>query len=81
MTRVQLQRVILNNLCVMEWAMLYCDQSGKSFRLIFLADGPGLAHKDTWEEACKLDGSWNGNVRVTTLKTAAQRIHEDWLQG
>ena len=53
--------------------------SGEKFRVIFLADGPGLAHKDTWEEACKLDGSWDGNVRVTTLKTAIKRIEKEWL--
>lgn len=62
-------------------AKSYCEKTGKAFRLIFLADGPGLAHKDTWEEACKLDDSWDGNVRVTTLKTAAQRIEENWLKS
>lgn len=55
--------------------------SGAKFRLLFLSDGPGLAHKDTWEESCKLDGSWNGNVRVSTLKTASERISKEWLLG
>ena len=50
-------------------------------KLIFLADGPGLLHKDTWEEACNLDGLWDDRVRVTTLKTAAMRISPDWLEG
>lgn len=60
-------------------AKLFCQSTGKSFKLIFLADGPGLAHRDTWEEACRLDGSWDGAVRVTTMKTASERITADWL--
>ncbi|MBC6406311.1 MAG: hypothetical protein GDA41_11450 [Rhodospirillales bacterium] len=50
-------------------------------KLIFLSDGPGLMHGDTWEEACVLDGQWNGRVRVVTLKLAAARITADWLEG
>jgi len=57
----------------------YCDKTGDILRLVFLADGPGLAHKDTWFEACELDGAWNGNVRVTTLKLADVRITRNWL--
>lgn len=60
-----------------EFSSTYGDQ----FRIIFLSDGPGMAHRDTWQEACNLDGSWGGNVRVTTLKTAAARIDADWLMG
>lgn len=56
-----------------------CKQTGHSFKVIFLADGPGFSHRDTWEEACRLDGSMNGQVRLTTLKTAPQRITQDWL--
>ena len=55
--------------------------SGEKFRIIFLADGPGLGHRDTWAEAVRLDGSYDGNVRVCTLKTAGQRITADWLLG
>lgn len=50
-------------------------------KLIFLSDGPGLMHGDTWEEACVLDGQWNGRVRVITLKLAAKRITPDWLEN
>lgn len=56
-----------------------CKQTGHSFKVIFLADGPGLTHKDTWKEACLLDGSMDGHVRLTTLKTAPHRITKDWL--
>jgi hypothetical protein len=62
-------------------ARSFCEQSGNRLKIIFLADGPGLGHRDTWEEACSLDGKWSGNVRVTTLKTAPERITEDWLQS
>ncbi|SDH20032.1 hypothetical protein [Bosea robiniae] len=57
----------------------YCDKSGDQLRLLFLADGPGLGHKDTWFEACDLDGQWDGNVRVTTMKLADVRVTQDWL--
>ncbi|MBE0507528.1 MAG: hypothetical protein IBX50_12555 [Marinospirillum sp.] len=60
-------------------AASFCLQSGNQFKVIFLADGPGLAHGDTWAEACNLDNQWNGNVRVTTLKTAVERLTLDWL--
>lgn len=62
-------------------AIAFCEEFGEEFRIVFLADGPGLAHRDTWLEACRLDGAWNGAVRVTTLKTAPERITDDWLLG
>ncbi|MEB1512752.1 hypothetical protein VDS39_07835 [Xanthomonas campestris pv. campestris] len=62
-------------------AKAFCLEYGHRFRIVFLADGPGLAHNDTWQEACKLDNSWSGAVRVTTLKTAPERITQDWLLG
>lgn len=60
-------------------AKAFFDKTGIKIKLIFLSDGPGLLHKDTWEESCVLDGEWNGNVRVSTLKTAKARITIDWL--
>jgi hypothetical protein len=62
-------------------ASQFCATYGHRFRIIFLSDGPGLAHNDTWTEACRLDNSWEGAVRVTTLKTAPYRITADWLLG
>ena len=57
----------------------YCQSIRQSLRILFLADGPGLAHGDTWREATSLDGCWDGNVRVTTLKLVDQRVTYDWL--
>jgi hypothetical protein len=51
------------------------------FKVLFLSDGPGLTHKDTWEEACLLDGKLDDRVRVATLKLAEQRIIESWLRS
>ena len=59
----------------------YCEQKGKSLKIIFLSDGPGMTHKDTWEESCDLDDSWDGNVRVTTLSLADKRITKQWLNS
>lgn len=50
-------------------------------KMIFLSDGPGLMHGDTWEEACQLEGQWDGRVRVITLKLAPKRITTEWLEG
>ena len=54
---------------------------GNRLKLIFLSDGPGLVHGDTWEEACALDGQWGGRVRVITLKLAEKRLSPEWLEG
>ena len=53
----------------------------KTLRIIFLSDGPGLAHRDTWAEAVRLDGMWEGNVRVSTLKLTDERVTLEWLRG
>lgn len=62
-------------------AVEFSRTSGEKFKIIFLADGPGLCHGDTWREACELDGRWDGAVRVTTLKTADERITLSWLRS
>jgi len=59
----------------------FFSRTGTKFKIIFLADGPGLAHRDTWTEAKNLDGSWDGNVRVSTLKSASHRITKTWLSN
>jgi hypothetical protein len=63
-------------------ARIYFEkEGGRPFRLLFLSDGPGLLHGDTWREACALDGALNGAVRVTTLKLAPDRVTAEWLKG
>lgn len=62
-----------------EKAINYYQQTGNQLKILFLADGPGLTHRDIWEETCRLDGMWEGRVRVTTLKTANARVTHDWL--
>lgn len=62
-----------------EKARQFCERTGNMFKLIFVADGLGLTHNDTWEEACDLDGQWEDQVRVTTLLLAPKRITADWL--
>jgi hypothetical protein len=59
----------------------FCKPPESPLRIVFVADGPGLTHGDTWAEAVKLDGSWNDNVRVATLKLLDQRISLSWLRG
>lgn len=52
--------------------------TGEIIKVLFVSDGPGLAHRDTWEETLSLDESWDDNVRVTTLKTLEEVTH-NWL--
>lgn len=68
-----------NNDKVMK-AKEYNEKTGRHFKILFLSDGPGLTHKDTWLEACILDGKLNDNVRVSTLKLLDERITEAWLR-
>lgn len=69
------------NWAKVEKARQFCQKTGRSFRVLFLADGPGLGHSDTWKEACDIDGDWSGNVRVATLKLAPTRVTAAWLRG
>jgi len=62
-------------------AKAFSAEHGDKFRVLFVSDGPGLAHGDIWKEARRLDGDWDGNVRVTTLKLAPLRVTPDWLIG
>ena len=62
-------------------ARAIADKHKIDFRMLFLADGPGLAHGDTWDEACRLDGQWDGRVRVTTLKLLQTHVSEGWILG
>lgn len=64
-----------------EKAKAFDSVTPTKLKIIFLSDGPGLMHGDTWEEACLLDGQWSGRVRVVTLKLAAKRITPEWLEG
>lgn len=63
-----------------EKAIAFDKVTPTRLKLIFLSDGPGLMHGDTWEESCLLDGQWDGRVRVITLKLAAKRITAEWLE-
>jgi hypothetical protein len=64
-----------------EKAKAFDTFTATKLKMIFLSDGPGLMHGDTWEEACNLDGQWDGRVRVITLKLAEKRITPEWLES
>lgn len=50
-------------------------------KVIFLSDGPGLAHLDTWAEALRLDEWLGDNGCVVTLITAGEALSTSWLLG
>lgn len=54
------------------------NSTGEVIKVLFVSDGPGLAHRDTWEETLSLDESWEDNVRVTTLRTL-EEVTLNWL--
>ncbi|WP_257264655.1 hypothetical protein, partial [Endozoicomonas sp. ONNA2] len=35
-------------------AQKFCKKYSQDFKIIFVSDGPGLVHNDTWQEACTL---------------------------
>ncbi len=57
----------------------YQMKTNNIIKVIFLSDGPGLAHNDTWQENCRLADSWGDNARVTTMKIANIIITREWL--
>jgi len=57
----------------------YTEQGGQPIKIIFISDGPGLTHRDTWQESCRIDDSLDGQVRVSTLKLCKRRITPEWL--
>ncbi|MDM5070064.1 hypothetical protein OB952_22305 [Aeromonas salmonicida] len=57
----------------------FCFKYNIKLKIIFLSDGPGLAHRDTWEETRKIDRIYGDMVRVTTLKTLSDVIKKEWL--
>lgn len=67
------------NALKVEKLKMYQKRTGKIIKIIFLADGPGLIHNDTWEEACYLADSWEDNSRVTTMKLVDIIITREWL--
>lgn len=64
-----------------EKAKAFDQFTNNRLKIIFLSDGPGLSHNDTWEETCRLDGQWGDRVRVATLKLAPKRIDSIWLEN
>lgn len=59
----------------------YSRISDHIIKIIFLSDGPGICHNDTWCEIISLDGMWDDNVKVITLKIADIAITSKWLDG
>lgn len=62
-------------------AVEYSRKTGTNFKILFVSDGPGLTHKDTWYEACLLDGAAGDLVRVSTLKLLGERVTYEWLMS
>jgi len=54
------------------------NRTKEVIKLLFVSDGPGMAHNDTWEETLRLDISWEDNVRVTSLKIVNE-VTKGWL--
>lgn len=54
------------------------NQTQEIIKILFVSDGPGLAHNDTWQETLSLDSLWYDNIRVTTLKTVKEAT-DNWL--
>jgi len=55
---------------IKEW----CERNGKSIKIVFLNDGPGLLLGSMWEDYCKIEESWPGMATVLTLRMLPDRF-------
>ncbi len=59
----------------------YAESKGMNLKVIFLNDGPGLLLGSMWRDYAYIENSWDGKVKVVTLRMFSERITEDWLQS
>ena len=57
----------------------FSDAEILNLKVLFISDGPGLTHKDIWEESASLEQVGGGRVMVCTLKMLDQRLTAEWI--
>lgn len=59
--------------------LTYARENNLNLKVIFLNDGPGLLLGSMWNDYANIENSWNGLVKVVTLRMITERIILDWL--
>ena len=59
--------------------LTFANENKLNLKVIFLNDGPGLLLGSMWDDYSHLEDSWNGLVKVVTLRMITERITLDWL--
>lgn len=57
----------------------YAESKGLNLKVIFLNDGPGLLLGSMWRDYSHIEDSWDGRVKVVTLRMFPERITINWL--
>ena len=61
--------------------LTYAKEINRNIKVIFLNDGPGLLLGSMWRDYSSIEESWEGKVRVVTLRMIPERITKDWLES
>lgn len=59
----------------------YFEEHNLNTKIIFLNDGPGLLLGTMWEDYCRLEEKYPGDIMVLTLRMIEERLTENWLKG
>jgi hypothetical protein len=61
--------------------LTYAKENNLNLKVIFLNDGPGLLLGSMWNDYTHIEDSWNGLVKVVTLRMIIDRVTLNWLLG
>lgn len=61
--------------------LTYAKENNLNLKVIFLNDGPGLLLGSMWNDYAHIENSWNGLIKVVTLRMIVERITLNWLLG
>jgi hypothetical protein len=59
--------------------LTYAKENNLNLKVIFLNDGPGLLLGSMWNDYTHIEDSWNGLVKIVTLRMIIERITLNWL--
>ncbi len=59
--------------------LTYATARGLQTKVIFVNDGPGLLLGSMWTDYLSLESSWEGRIKVVTLRMIPERITAEWL--
>lgn len=61
--------------------LTYTNSKSLDTKVIFLNDGPGLLLGSMWDDYSEIEGRWDDQIKVVTLRMINDRITQSWLIG